>query len=47
MLFNTIMVQLDIDSPAAPRTTYAQNLAWQKLPQLSAARFDERQGVRP
>lgn len=27
MTFNTIMVQLDIDSPAAPRTTYARELA--------------------
>jgi nucleotide-binding universal stress UspA family protein len=27
MIFNTIMVQLDVDSPAAPRTTYALELA--------------------
>ncbi|MER8433311.1 universal stress protein [Mesorhizobium caraganae] len=27
MTFNTIMVQLDVDSPAAPRTTYALELA--------------------
>lgn len=27
MIFNTIMVQLDVDSPAAPRTIYAQELA--------------------
>ena len=27
MIFNTIMVQLDVDSPAAPRTTYALDLA--------------------
>ncbi|ANT49939.1 universal stress protein [Mesorhizobium amorphae] len=27
MTFNTIMVQLDIDSPAAPRTMYARELA--------------------
>ncbi|PDQ23104.1 universal stress protein UspA [Mesorhizobium sanjuanii] len=27
MIFNTIMVQLDVDSPAAPRTIYAQTLA--------------------
>ncbi|MCH4559142.1 universal stress protein [Mesorhizobium jarvisii] len=27
MIFNTIMVQLDVDSPAAPRTMYALELA--------------------
>lgn len=27
MIFNTIMVQLDVDSPATPRTTYALELA--------------------
>ena len=27
MIFNTIMVQLDVDSPAAPRATYALELA--------------------
>ncbi|WP_287106837.1 hypothetical protein [Mesorhizobium sp.] len=27
MIFNTIMVQLDVDSPAAPRTISAQELA--------------------
>jgi len=27
MIFNTIMVQLDVDSPAAPRTNYALELA--------------------
>ncbi|CAN7580839.1 universal stress protein [Mesorhizobium amorphae] len=27
MIFNTILVQLDVDSPAAPRTTYALELA--------------------
>ena len=27
MIFSTIMVQLDVDSPAAPRTIYAQELA--------------------
>lgn len=27
MIFNTIMVQLDVDSPAAPRSTYALELA--------------------
>lgn len=27
MIFNTIMVQLDVDSPAAPRLTFARHLA--------------------
>ncbi|CAN7578940.1 hypothetical protein LJR234_004379 [Mesorhizobium amorphae] len=29
MIFNTIMVQLDVDSPAAPRASYALELARQ------------------